>query len=188
MLHNVPEQMRRMVRQVLQNHPNSVTCEVYRKKVNRLEDPRTSEEDTVATIYAGAYGESTKYGRPTLGGAGVLESYDEPAYEFDFLGYGWAMPAESFQQSHITDKQDLAIGANEEFSFVVEPQSLTGEDGFFMLQTHDILMLLIGKDPKFQAKMAFEIVAMDSPTAIPPFLTKWICNRRDDLNLIVPTE
>ena len=170
MLHNVPTTINRMTRNVVANHPNSFTAEMYRKHTTRRGDAMVA-------------------GRQTMGGAGVLDSGDEEDYEFEFLGYCYALPAENFQPAKISDRKDVNIGANDSFSFLIEPESESGEEGFFIPRNHDVLMLLLwtGVEGKY-AKLAFEIVGMETTSNIPPYTTRWICNRRDDLHLTADGE
>lgn len=176
MLHNVPNTMNRMIRNVVENHPNSLSCEYYRKHVLRNRREEGEEEEM-------------PFGEETVGGAGVLDSTDEEDYEFEYLGLGWALPAEAFQPSKITDHKDANIGFAPEQTYLIVPQAQTGEEGFFIPRTHDVMYLQLylgenGPDGEpLIARIAYEIVRMETTTNIPPYTNRWVCNRRDDLHL-----
>ena len=166
MLYNVPNTLNRMIFNVVANHPNAFSCEMLRRIVTRSNP-----------------GEKEFLGRETMGGAGVLDTYDEEDYTYEFLGLGYALPTENFQPSKLTDHKDANIGPTEEFSFLIVPQAQSGEEGFFIPKTHDVMYLLLGEDPEKQAKLAFEIIRMETTSNIPPYTNRWICNRRDDMHI-----
>src|SRR5690242_10757353 len=103
MLNNVPEAINRMTRNVVMNHPNTYSVQVFRKTITR------TAPDTVA-------------GAPTMGGLGVLDSMDEEQFEYAFLGNGFAMPAEGFAPAPMVKRGDANIYAGDEFRFLIEPE------------------------------------------------------------------
>lgn len=163
MLNNVPTGINRMARNVVMNHPNAMNCEVYRKTVTR------AAPDTVG-------------GLPTMGGLGVLDSMDEEQYEYAFLGYGHALPAEGFAPAPMVKRGDANIGSGEEFRFLIEPEEPSGHQDWFDVRTHDVMYLLLGTGDT-PPKMAFEVVGIETTSNIPPFTTRYITNRRNDLDL-----
>lgn len=163
MLSNINNGLTRMARNVVLNHPNSYSCQVFRKKVNRV-------------------GESTVDGNPTLGGLAVLDNVDEEDFEYSFLGDGAAMRAETFAAAPLMDRQDANYGASDEVRFLIEPVAQSGEPNWFDVRTHDVMYLLLGDDPQ-PAMIAFEVVGIETTSDIPPYTNRYICNRRDDLHV-----
>lgn len=160
MLTNVPIAMNAMARNVIINHPNTYSCKIIRKSVTR----------TGALMG----------GLPTLGGVGVLDSDDEEELTWDFIGNGYAMQAESFQPSLMMDRQDANNGSANESRYLIEPEAAPGTPQWFDIKMHDVLYLLLGDF----VKLAFEIVGVETTLNIPPYTTRYIVNRRDDLHLI----
>lgn len=163
MLNNVPAALNRMARNVVINHPNTFNCQLFRKVVTR------AAPETVG-------------GLPTLGGLGVLESDDEESFKYEWIGNGYAMPAEPFQPSPMMDRGDANNGYADEFRFLIEPE----DDGAFSPQKHDVLYLLLGEGATV-AKLAFEVVDHEAVVNIPPYSTRYICSRRDDLHVAAGT-
>ncbi len=160
MLNNVPQAMNRMARNVIINHPNTVSCKVLRKLVTR------------AGVPVG--------GLRTLGGLGVLNSDDEESLDWEFIGNGYAMPAEPFSPSPMMDRQDANNGSGNEFRFLIEPEAAPGTPEWFDIKTHDVFYLLLGD----AVELAFEVVGVETTINIPPYTTRYVANRRDDLHLI----
>lgn len=163
MLTNVPAAINRMARNVVMNHPNSFNCQVFRKGVTR------TAPDNMG-------------GAPTMGGLGVLDSMDEEKYEYQFLGNGHALPAEGFSPAPMTKRGDANIGANDEFLFMVEPEHPSGHEEWFDLRSHDVVYLLLGLEAS-APMLAFEVVAIETTSNIPPYTTRYVMNRRDDLHI-----
>lgn len=168
MLNNVPQAINQLARNVVINHPNTFNCQVFRKTVKR------AAPQTVG-------------GLPTLGGLGVLDSMDEEDYEYTPLGHGHALPAEGFAPSPMMKRGDANIGPGDEFRFLIEPEEQSGHHEFFIPRNHDVVYLLLGTDPQ-PPKVAFEIVGEETTSNIPPYTTRYICNRRDDLDLLTPED
>jgi len=163
MLTNVPNAINRMTRNVVMNHPNTFNCQVFRKTITR------AEQETVD-------------GNPTLGGLGVLDTMDEEQFEYEFIGNGFALPADGFSPAPMMDRRDANIGAGDEFRFLVEPEGQSGSAEWFDLRTHDVVYLLLDTGPA-PAKLAFEVVGTETTSNIPPYTTRYITNRRDDLHV-----
>ena len=164
MLWNVPKTVNRLTRNVVMNHPNSFNIEVFRKHTTRK-------------------GEKYFAGKPTLGGIGVIDSGDEVEYEFEYMGNGYALPAEPFQPGAMVDHKDTHVGEGTDFRFLIELECQTGSDDYFELRNHDVIYLLLGGEPGNEVKVAFEIVTMETTSNIPPYTVRYVCNRRDDLFL-----
>lgn len=162
MLTNVPTAVNRMSRNVVVNHPNSVNCQVFRKTVTRT-----------GPVVSGA---------PTLGGLGVISSEDEEQFDYAWVGNGFALQAEAFQASAMMDRGDANNNFGNEFKFLIEPEEPTGMPGNFTPQKYDVMYLLLGIEPG-SPKIAFEIVGIEAVLNIPPFCTRFIANRRDDLHI-----
>lgn len=162
MLNNVPEAINRMTRNVVMNHPNTYSVQVFRKTITR------TAPDAIA-------------GAPTMGGLGVLDSMDEEQFEYAFLGNGFAMPAEGFAPAPMVKRGDANIYAGDEFRFLIEPEEPSGHPDWFDVRNHDVMYLLLGAGPD-APRLAFEIVGTETTSNIPPFTTRYITNRRDDLH------
>jgi len=163
MLNNVPQAINRMARNVVINHPNTYNCEVYRKVIRRG-------------------GEATVAGNPTLGGLAVLHSADEEDFEYEHAGNGYALQAEAFGPAPMMDRRDANTGSGDEFRFLIEPEGAPGEPEWFEPRVTDVVYLLLGDGPN-PARLAFEIVALETTSNIPPYTTRYVANRRDDLHL-----
>lgn len=163
MLNNVTQGLNRMARNVIRNHPNAYNCKVYRKEVLRQSD-------------------STFNGKPTMGGLGMLDTDDEPDYQYVWLGWGYALPAEGFAPSPMMDRNDANTGPSDEFRFLIEPDQPSGAEGSFELRTHDIVTIVLG-DLDNPAELALEIVGRETINNIPPYSVRYVCNRRSDFDL-----
>ncbi|MBL8473794.1 MAG: hypothetical protein JNM98_18535 [Rhodocyclaceae bacterium] len=146
-----------MTRNIVKNHPNTFTCQVFRKEVTRPD-------------------------AATLGGLGVLDTADEEQFEYVFMGNGCALPADQFAPAPMVSHGDANIGSGEEFRFLIEPEEPPGQPEWFDIRTHDVVYLLMGAGPS-AAKLAFEVVGTETTSNIPPFTTRYITNRRDDLHV-----
>lgn len=166
MLNAVPNSINRLARNVVLNHPNTFNCKVFRETVERAE--------------AGTIG-----GLPTMGGLGVLDAEDEEKIRHDFIGNGFALPAEGFAPSPMMSKGDANLGPVDEFRFLIEPEEESGGPGWFDVRKHDVIYLVLGAG-RAPPMIAFEVVGTETTTNIPPFTTRYICNRRDDLS-VAPT-
>lgn len=163
MLSAVPNSINRLARNVVLNHPNSFNCKVFRETVERV------DTGTVA-------------GLPTMGGLGVLDAEDEEKIRHDLVGSGFALPAEGFAPSPMMSAGDANFGPADEFRFLIEPEAESGAPGWFDVRKHDVMYLLLGTGPT-PPMIAFEIVGTETTSNIPPFTTRYICNRRDDLSV-----
>lgn len=167
MLTNVPDGINRMARNVVMNHPNTFNCEMYRKTITR------TAPDAVA-------------GAPTMGGLGVLDSMDEEQFEYAFLGYGHALPADGgFSPAPMVKRGDANIGSGDEFRFLIEPEEPSGHPDWFDVRSHDVMYVLLGTGEN-PPKLAFEVVGIETTSNIPPCTTRYITNRRNDLDLVTP--
>lgn len=110
-----------------------------------------------------------------MGGLGVIGSDDEEQVGYEFIGNGYAMPAEQFSESQMMERRDANNGFANEFKFLIEPETV----GEFNLKNRDIFYQIIG-----DIRLAFEIVGIETTSNIPPYTQRYICNRRDDLHFI----
>lgn len=163
MLNNVPEAINRMARNVVVNHPNAFNCQLFRKTVTRT-------------------GDEIVDGNPTLGGLAVLNTADEEQYEYAFVGNGYALPADGFSPAPMMDRKDANTGGIDEYRFLVEPEGPSGSPEWFDVRTTDVIYLLLGGGPN-PARIAFEVVGYETTSNIPPYTTRYVMNRRDDLHL-----
>lgn len=149
MLNTVPDATNKMARAVIMNHPNAYNCEIYRKIIDRV-NPET------------------------MGGLGVLGNDDEEDVSFEFVGIGYALQAETFQQSAMMDRQDANNSYANEIRFLIAP-----EDADFEIVKHDVLYLLFGEN----VKLAWEIVTVETTVNIAPYTKRYVCNKRNDLDV-----
>lgn len=168
MLNNVPAGIGAMARNVIINHPNTFNIEVYRRKLGR------TSADTVA-------------GAPTLGGMMVMSNDDEHDITWSLVGLGYALPAEQFQQSQMMDRRDATNGYADEIRFLLEPEEMQGDAGGFEIQKKDVFYMLVGVGEK-AAKLAYEIVEVEAVINLPPFVPRYVVNRRSDLDVIGPPD
>lgn len=162
MLNNVPTGINAMARNVIINHPNTFNCEIYRRQVLRP-DPQAG-------------------GAPTLGGMMVLSTDDEQDIEWALAGLGYALPAEQFQAAQMMDRRDAHNGEGEEFRFLIEPEEMVGNPGGFEIKNKDVLYLILGEGAD-APRLAYEIVAVEAVVNVPPYVPRYVTNRRDDLVL-----
>ncbi len=167
MLNNVPTGINAMARNVIINHPNAYNCEVYRRRVGR------TSADEVG-------------GAPTLGGMAVMSSEDEDDIRWELVGLGFALPAEQFQPSPMMDRRDANNGYADELRFLVEPEEMVGDPGGFEVLKRDVIYLLLGEGEN-APKVAYEIVEVEAVVNVPPFVPRYVVNRRDDLDIIDPS-
>ena len=160
MLNNIPNSVNRMTRNIVINHPNTWECQVYRKVVDRTNEP-------------------VAMGMPTLGGLGVLNADDEDDISWDHVGNGYVLQAESFMPALMMDRGDANNGQANEFRFLIEPEQPTGMPGNFAVRKRDVIFIVISDD----VRLAFEIVDIETVMNISPFSIRYIANRRDDLDI-----
>lgn len=165
MLNNVPESINRMTRNIVINHPNGFNAVMLRKRVTRT-NAENGENEEIG-------------GLPTLGGLAVISNEDEEAVEWDLLGNAYALEAAQFSPALMMDRQDAHNGTEDETRFLIEPETPAGEEGAYTIQKNDVMYLSISE----HVLLAFEIVGIESPTNIPPYTQRYICNRQADLHV-----
>jgi hypothetical protein len=69
-----------------------------------------------------------------------------------------------------------------ELCFRIEAEEEPGDPGYFDAEKGDVMYLLLSPDID-SAKLAFEIVDIETTSNIPPFTQRYIANRRDDLHV-----
>lgn len=159
MLNNVPLAIRRSVRAVTLNHPNRMTCTVYRKVITRV------APDTLG-------------GLPTLGGLGVLEDDDEADFEYQSLGDGVVVMLQVYQGGFRSDDNSLLDNPNtSQQETLLEPLI---DDGFTP-KKHDLVSIVIG-----DALLPYEITDITGTVNIPPFTQKYVLQLRDELVYVTP--
>ncbi|MEN3067898.1 hypothetical protein [Uliginosibacterium sediminicola] len=160
MLSNVPTAVAKMARNVVIHHPNSYNIQVYRKTVTRPQ----SNEGTLAD------------------GVRMLNTDDEDEFDYEWIGNGYALPADTFSPASVADHGDAVIGAQPtEMRFLIEPEEEAEHPEFFTPRRTDVFYILLG-DPETGAKLAFEVVDVEAMSSIPPYAPRYVCNRRDDLH------
>lgn len=159
MLNNVPLAIRRSVRAVTLNHPNRMTCTVYRKVITRV------APDTLG-------------GLPTLGGLGVLEDDDEADFEYQSLGDGAVVMTGTYQGGFRSDDNSLLDNPNtSQQETLLEPLI----DDAFTPKKHDLVSIVIG-----DAVLPYEITDITGTVNIPPFTQKYVLQLRDELVYVTP--
>jgi len=158
-LNNVPLAIRRSVRAVTLNHPNRMTCTVYRKVVTRV------APDTLG-------------GLPTLGGLGVLDDEDEADFDYQSLGDGVVVMLQVYQGGFRSDDNSLLDNPNtSQQEAFLEPLA---DDGFTP-KKHDLVSIVIG-----DAVLPYEITDITGTVNIPPFTQKYVLQLRDELLYVTP--
>jgi hypothetical protein len=165
MLHNVPQGIRRLSRNVVLNHPNSWACQVFRKVVDRAAPGQMG-------------------GLPTLGGLGVLSDEDEDEFHYDYLGEGYALQAEAFTPAQMMDRNDANNGAVPEIRFLIEPAAPSGMPGWFEVKERDVVYLVIADNGEDSVKIAYEVVVVETPVNISAMPVRYVMNRRADCDAI----
>lgn len=161
MLSNIPNGINAITRNVVIRHPNTFNCEFYRRQVLR-NDPVVGE-------------------RPAIGGMMVLSVDDEVEIEWAAIGIGYALAADLFQPSMMMDRGDANNGSIDEYRFLIESDKEAFEGGFEP-KKDDVFYIVLGNIQDEKApRLAYEIVAIESTVNIPPYVPRYICNRRDDL-------
>jgi hypothetical protein len=150
-----------MIRNVVINHPNAWECHVYRKVINRSDEPMSG-------------------GIPTIGGMGVISSDDEEDISWELVGIGYALQVEPFQPSVMMDRVDANNGFENEIRYLVEPEEPSGMPGYFEIRKNYVIQIIISDN----VKLAHEIVNIETVSNIPPFVTRYVTNRRADLDII----
>lgn len=159
MLNNVPLAIRRSVRAVTLNHPNRMTCTVYRKVITR------TAPDTLG-------------GLPTLGGLGVLEDDDEADFDYQSLGDGVVVMLQVYQGGFRSDDNSLLDNPNtSQQETLLEPLI----DDAFTPKKHDLVSIVIG-----DALLPYEITEITGTVNIPPFTQKYVLQLRDELVYVTP--
>jgi hypothetical protein len=156
MLNQVPGAINALSARIVHHHPNSIGCQMFRKRV-------------------------TRENAETLGGIGVLSSEDEEQVEYVFLGPGSALPTadDGAEPALMNDNIDAPHSANFEFRFLIEPEKPSGDPEWFSVEKHDILLLWLMDDGSL--KVPFEVIGVETVNNLPPFSVRYVCNRRDDL-------
>lgn len=145
-----------MARNVVMHHPNAFNCQVYRLTY------------TAAPVDPDA--------------VGSMDQEDRDTVTAEWIGNGYALPAEAHQPGPMMDHGDAQNGAGTEFRFLIEPEEPAGNPHHFELRKRDILYLLLGSGDA-PARLAFEVVGTEALVNIPPYTVRYICNRRDDLHV-----
>ena len=63
-----------------------------------------------------------------------------------------------------------------------QPEEPSGHADWFDVRKHDVIYLVLGAGPT-PPMIAFEVVGTETTTNIPPYTTRFVCNRRDDLGV-----
>jgi hypothetical protein len=155
MLNNIPQGVIRNLRNVITKHPNTFECQVIRKEVVRS-------------------------GAGELGGMRVLSSEDEHDTQYSSVGVGYALPSDQFQGGGLYDSGDAVYGDEQEYSFLIEPDAASGQEGHWSPQKRDIMYIVISDT----VKVAYELVGHRTPLNMAPFPVVWIANRVSEMDVL----
>lgn len=163
---NLGTSMGRMTAQLIRNHPFAYDVQVLRKVIKRTEDS------------------TSMGGIPTFGGVGALDSQDENAYEYEFLCNAHAVKAMQYQPGNMTDNLDAPIGSDEEFVHLMTPARDKNHPEWDTVQfkTKDVVLFVLGADAD-SPRLAFEVGSVDATCQLPPFMPRYVLNRRADLDI-----
>lgn len=168
MLNNVPIAIRRHARLTVLKHPNSTDCEVWRKRVKRIEKNQAGEESTMG-------------GAPTLGGMGVLRSEDEADFDYEPLGAGRLLLVGGFQPSSEND-QGSALSPQALQEALVECTGEVGQESHFEADVGDLVL----QDMGMGVIIAYSVEDVQGNVGIPPYTRKLVLQPRDDLHHLEP--
>lgn len=90
---------------------------------------------------------------------------------YSFIGNGHALPT----------NKDVKI-ASDLFYFYISPEEPSGHEEWFDLRSHDVVYLLLGLEES-APMLAFEVILTESTSDAPPYNTRYIMRRRDDLHI-----
>lgn len=167
MLNNVPVGVAHNTRQVVLYHPNSMECDVYRKRVLRTE--------------VGPGGQpSTMGGAPTLGGMGVLKNEDEAEFDYVLVGEAKVLFAGIVQPASINDRGNAPEADMREAQ--IASLAAPGSPDFFEADNQDLIALKVG----FGVVLAFTVEDVIGNVLIPPYTRKYLLQPRDDLHALDP--
>ena len=166
MLNSVPIAKNNLARNVVMRHPNTFTCQLFRKSVDRVD--------------SGIMGDN-----PTMGGLGVIATDDEEDISWAFVGNCFSLQtSDTFGNSLMNEVGDSNNASIDSLRFMIEPEVY----GSFKIKDRDVLHVLLGMaDSQGQplVRLAFQIVGLETVNNISPYSQRYVCNRRDDLNLEV---
>lgn len=165
MLYQIPQNTQKTMRAVVLKHPNSMDVAIYRKVVKRKDlDP-----------------DSMLGGLPTLGGMGVLDSEDEDDFDMMPIGDARMLPCEAFQPSSVVDRGDGVDGADGVWAYaMIEPLAAPDDPEHFELKTHDFVFVVVWEG----TYVGYEVVGREANINIPPFVARYVLNKRDDLQFL----
>jgi hypothetical protein len=169
MLNSVPIAINANTRLVVQRHPNSMPCTVWKKVVTRIEpDPESGLP-------------SEESGMPTLGGMTVLRSEDEADFEYVELGAAKCLFAGPYVPTDLNERDDAPLQQNMQEA-QIECDALPGTPQYFLADTTHLVMIDLG----LGVVLAYEVASVLSQSNIPPFVRKLVLNPKDDLHNLEP--
>lgn len=158
--------MGRMTNQLIRQHPMAYDVQVLRKLITRPDE-------------TGVMG-----GIPNFGGVGSLDSQDESQYKYEFLCNAHAVKGTTYSPGNMTDNLDAPVGSDEEFTYLMvgakvkeHPEWVDTE-----FKTKDVVLFVFGADEN-SARAAYEVASVDATCQLPPFMPRYVLNRRADLDL-----
>lgn len=150
---NVPMAITAAQRMEALTHPDSPDCTVLRKVLLR-----TSNE--------------------MMGGLDVLESEDEPDYEYQSIGMGKILLTSRFTGSDIFDQGDGFVPDEPMQEALIFSVDVLG----FEPQKNDLVGAMLGGG----VIIGFEIVGITGNASIYPYTPKWVIAPRNELHSLEP--
>lgn len=165
MLYQIPMNTQKTMRTVVLKHPNAMDVAVFRKVLKRQDEQP----------------DSMMGGLPTLGGMGILDSEDEDDFEMQPLGEGRLLPCEPFQASQMVDRNDGIDPADGVYTYcMIESTGAPGSPEDFELKSHDYVFIVVWEG----VYTGYEVVGRETNINIPPFVRRYVLNKRDDLQFL----
>ena len=162
MLNRVPEQIRRSARLVALRHPNSISCTLYYKQLNRTPDGNPPE-----------FG-----GIPTIGGVGVMDSEDEA--DFDYVAGPPCKAVFTGQYmgdlGNIRDNDASSIYRDMPVEAIIECVLESTDPEYRNPDKNDLIIMDYGSG----VVMTYEVIGPTSTVEIPPYTRKYALAPRQD--------
>lgn len=158
MISAITNTVERAARAVTLHHPNSMDCRLLRKTILRSSN--------------GDIG-----GLPTLGGMGVLNSEDEPAYEYQHIGEGKLLLISRFDGS-----QGLDDGSGLASNVRMAEVQIAMHDVLLQVQKGDLVGALLGNG----VVIGFEVMGSLGNMSLHPAPLRYVVAARDELHTLRP--
>jgi hypothetical protein len=165
MLNNVPKTVNKSARIVVLRHPNAMDCQVWRKVVNRPDEPAAGGGLPVRVDSL-----------PTIGGLGSTSKEDEADIDYELLGDAKAILTGIFAGNSLMDADDAIEPTVPQQEALVESVDAP-ESGGFVVDKDDLVLLTPGGG----VVLPFEVVDVIGTVNVPPYTRKFVLQPRDNL-------